>query len=181
SGEIGSDVADFAAAMSAGDHETAAALYTGPFLEGFYLSAAPQFERWVETERARLAGAVVRILEQLAESSERAGRSAEALSRWRRLCELEPLRGRYAAMYMQGLAAAGDRAGALAHARTHAAALQRELDAAPEQEVTRLVDRLRAEDALPRSARAASGATGVEPIGPSTLPPPVTPNPTLRR
>jgi DNA-binding SARP family transcriptional activator/TolB-like protein len=181
SGEIGSDVADFAAAMSAGDHETAAALYTGPFLEGFYLSEAPEFERWVETERARLAGAVVRILEQLAESSERAGRSAEALSRWRRLCELEPLRGRYAAMYMQGLAAAGDRAGALAHARTHAAALQRELDAAPEQEVTRLVDRLRAEDALPRSARAASGATGVEPIGPSTLPPPVTPNPTLRR
>jgi len=158
--EITSDIGDFAAALSAGDHEAAVRLYTGPFLDGFYLSDAPEFERWVEAERARLAGSVVRMLEQLAESSEKAGRRDEAMHRWRRLCELEPFRGKYAAAYMSALAATGDKAGALAHARAHAAVLQRELDAAPELEVTRLVDRLRAEaptagptrDAAPRAA-----------------------------
>ena len=155
--EITSDVGDFAAALAAGDREAAAELYTGAFLEGFYLSDAPEFERWVEAERTRLASAAVRIIEQLAQSSENAGRHAEAMSRWRRLCELEPLRGRYAAAYMNALAAAGDRAGALAHARTHAAALRQELDAAPEQEVTRLVERLRAETVEPLPARTDPG------------------------
>ena len=32
----------------------AAALYDGPFLDGFYLTGAPEFERWVEAERATL-------------------------------------------------------------------------------------------------------------------------------
>lgn len=161
--EITSDVGDFVLALGAGDHEAAARIYTGPFLEGFYLSEAPEFERWVEAERARLAGAAVRILEQLAESDERAGRLDDAMSWWRRLCELEPLRGKYAARYMKAQAASGDRAGALSHARAHAAALQRELDAAPEEEVSRLVDRLRAEDALPRPPRVETGPAGADP------------------
>lgn len=178
-GEITSDVGDFAAALSAGDHEAAVRLYTGPFLDGFYLSDAPEFERWVEAERARLAGSVVRMLEQLAESSEKAGRRDEAMNRWRRLCELEPFRSRYAAAYMNALAATGDKAGALAHARAHAAVLQRELDSAPEPEVTRLVERLRADATTAGPGRdAAPGAEGRLEAATS---PPISPSLPVRR
>src|SRR5678815_4386282 len=51
---VTSDVQEFTAALDAGDRERAIALYHGPFLDGFYLSEAPEFERWVEEERARL-------------------------------------------------------------------------------------------------------------------------------
>jgi DNA-binding SARP family transcriptional activator/tetratricopeptide (TPR) repeat protein len=135
---IGSDVGDFASALARGDREAAARLYSGPFLDGFYLSDAPAFERWVEEERARLALAAVAAIEQLALAT------GDIVWR-RRLTELDPLRGRYAADYMTALAAAGDRAGALGHARVHESRVRGELEASPDAEVTRLADRLRAE------------------------------------
>jgi DNA-binding SARP family transcriptional activator/tetratricopeptide (TPR) repeat protein len=139
---IASDVGDFAAAIARGDREAAARLYSGPFLDGFYLSEAPAFERWVEEERARLAAAAVVAVEQLALAT------GDIVWR-RRLTELDPLRGRYAADYMAALAAAGDRAGALGHARSHERRVRGELEASPDAEVTRLANRLRAERADP--------------------------------
>src|SRR5438067_3125507 len=52
---VESDVAEFDAALARGALADAVALYLGPFLSGFYLTDAPGFERWVESERARLA------------------------------------------------------------------------------------------------------------------------------
>ncbi|HYC51863.1 MAG TPA: hypothetical protein VEB19_12195, partial [Gemmatimonadaceae bacterium] len=52
---VRSDVGDFENAMARGDHATAASLYRGPFLDGFFLSDAPDFEQWVSRERDRLA------------------------------------------------------------------------------------------------------------------------------
>ena len=49
-----SDVAEFEEALSHGDAERAAELYAAPFLDGFYLTGATEFEHWVDTERARL-------------------------------------------------------------------------------------------------------------------------------
>ena len=63
---LGSDLADQAAALSAGEAERAAALYTGPFLDGFYVPGAADFEQWVETERSRRARAYGHALEGLA-------------------------------------------------------------------------------------------------------------------
>ena len=45
---ITSDVQAFEAALERGDAAQAAELYGGPFLDGFYLSDAAEFERWVE-------------------------------------------------------------------------------------------------------------------------------------
>lgn len=154
---IGSDVGDFTSALARGDRETAARLYSGPFLDGFYLSDAPAFERWVEEERARLALAAVAAIEQLV--------LATGEITWRRrLTELDPLRGRYAADYMTALAAAGDRVGALAHARAHEVRVRRELEASPDAEVTRLAGRLRAERGEPAAALPAAPAV----LGPAT-------------
>ena len=47
-----SDAAEFIAALARGDHEAAAAVYTGPFLDGVHLSDAPEFERWAESRRS---------------------------------------------------------------------------------------------------------------------------------
>src|SRR5690606_19314413 len=54
---IDSDVQSFRAALSAGDDEAAVAVYVGPFIDGVYLDATPDFERWVDDERAQLAAA----------------------------------------------------------------------------------------------------------------------------
>ena len=53
--QISSDVADFRVAVAGKNWTEAAALYVGPFLDGFYLADAPEFERWTESERASLA------------------------------------------------------------------------------------------------------------------------------
>ena len=47
---IRSDVDDFQRALERGALEEAASLYQGAFLDGFFLSDAPEFERWVEEE-----------------------------------------------------------------------------------------------------------------------------------
>src|SRR5687768_14794718 len=42
------DLAEFTAALEAGDFARAVGAYGGPFLDGFYLNDAPEFEHWVE-------------------------------------------------------------------------------------------------------------------------------------
>src|SRR5215217_6944518 len=42
-------------AIDRGNPTTAVTLYRGQFLDGFYLPALAEFERWVESERAGLA------------------------------------------------------------------------------------------------------------------------------
>src|SRR2546422_153569 len=63
---ISSDVRLFDEALERGDQAAAVALYGGPFLDGFFLSETEEFERWVESERTRLAKRVFRALEALA-------------------------------------------------------------------------------------------------------------------
>src|SRR5581483_1230348 len=63
---ITSDIAELRVALEQGDRERAVALYTGPFLDGVYVSGAPEFERWVDDERASVAREVESALEWLA-------------------------------------------------------------------------------------------------------------------
>ena len=69
---ISSDVAEFHSALERGDLEGAAKEYRGPFLDGFFLSDAPEFEQWVDAERARLSRSYCGVLERLAQSAEAA-------------------------------------------------------------------------------------------------------------
>ncbi len=65
------DVRDFEDALGRGELARAVGLYTGPFLDGFFLTDAPEFEHWATRERERLAAAYARALESLAEGAER--------------------------------------------------------------------------------------------------------------
>ena len=174
---ISSDVAEFQQALAAGDLERAASLYSGEFLDGFYLAAAPGFERWAEEERARLHQSALRALESLAE---RTG----AIAWWRRLAELDALSARYAAGHMRALAAAGDQVAALAAFRAHRDAVRRELDAEPDGSVVALAETLRTAGAAEGKAAGTAGATvaSVHPDLPASPTfPPFPPFPPSRR
>jgi DNA-binding SARP family transcriptional activator len=63
---VSTDVGDFERYASAGQLEEAARLYDGPFLDGFYVNGAGEFERWTESERASLARLAAETFEALA-------------------------------------------------------------------------------------------------------------------
>ena len=140
---VTSDVAELDEAIAKGAPDAAAVLYTGRFLDGFYLPGAPEFERWVEEERARLHRAALDAIERLATQASTANLHAEAVRLWQRLAHLDPLSARYAAGCMRALAAAGDRPHALAQARLYKEAVRRELDAEPDPAVRQLEQWLR--------------------------------------
>ena len=141
---VSSDIGDLHAALSAGELERVATLYTGKFLDGFYLPGAPEFERWVEEERDRLHHQAVHAVEQLAARADQAGHFPIAVRIWHRLTELDALSARYAMGYMQALAAVGDRPRALAHANLYRETVRRELETEPDPAVRQLEAALRA-------------------------------------
>ncbi len=142
---IRSDVAEFDAAFEAGALERAVELYRGPFLDGFYITGSAEYEQWVSAQRDRLAERCSRALDQLASSAETAGVYAKAVSWRKRLAALDPLNSGVAVRLMTAMAAAGDRAGAIQHAKVHEAMLRDQLEAAPDAAVSALAERLREE------------------------------------
>ena len=147
--QLSIDVEEFRTAIAARDFKLAASLYAGPFLDGFYLADAPEFERWIDAERATLARDGIRAIEASAREASSEGRSEESAAEWRRLGRLDPLNSRFAASYMEALVAIGDRPGAVAHGSAHTELLRRELDADPDATFQRLVARLRDQHRAP--------------------------------
>ncbi len=140
---ISSDVQNFEEALDRGDPARAVAVYSGPFLDGFYLSEAGEFEHWVEEERARLATQAAEALESLAARATATGDVRASVKWWRRLTELDPFSAHAALGLMQALAAAGERVEALDHGRRFDAFVRQELGAEPSAQVTALMQRLR--------------------------------------
>lgn len=120
---ISSDVAEFEEAMRREALAEGVGLYTGSFLDGFFLKDAPEFERWVDSQRERLA----RRVSPARRSS--GGAAPPSSTRWSRMS-----RSRWRA-----LAAGGDRSGALRHARQHAAALESQLGVSPDPRLAELL------------------------------------------
>lgn len=127
-----SDVGELEAAADAGDHAGVVARYRGPFLDGFFLSGAPDFEKWLDAERSRLAAVAARSLEALAAAAAEGGAHVEAVDWWRQRAALDPLDARVALRLMQALQASGNRAAALQHARVHARLMESEIGLGPD-------------------------------------------------
>lgn len=140
---VTSDLIDFEKATADGDIEAAAALYSGPFLDGFHLPNANDFERWVEVERARLQRSAAKAIESCAERADAAGRGAVAVELWRRVLALDPLDARVALALVRSLAAAGDAAGALRQADLYQSLRRRELDLPPDAAIGAFTTELR--------------------------------------
>ena len=161
---VRSDVAEFQAALACTHYDTAVALYRGPFLDGFALPDAPEFERWVEQERDRLAAAYARALEAAAGVAENGQDFGAAVERWRARAAHDPYDSRVALRLMRALDASGNRAGALQHAALHQRLLQTEFGVQASPELQSLVERLgRPEPEAPaeRAAGCATAGNGV--------------------
>ena len=137
------DVSDFDAAMREERFGDAALLYRGPFLDGVFLRESPEFERWVEEQRARLSSEFGRAVERAATQASERGDLHGAVSWWEKRARHDPLSGRVARIYMEALVAAGDRERAIRHAAVYSQLVRKELEAEPDPEVLSLAERLR--------------------------------------
>jgi DNA-binding SARP family transcriptional activator len=140
---ITSDVAEFERASAERQYERAAALYQGPFLDGFHIRDAIEFERWVTVTRAALAHTWTSVVESLAVAAS-GRRDRGAVVRWRGLlATADPLNARVIVALAEAHVAAGDRAAALRAMTAHAALVRTELEAEPDPGVTDWIARLR--------------------------------------
>ena len=154
------DAVAFDEAVAAGRAQEAAELYRGDFLAGFFIRAAPEWERWLDAERTRLRSRASQMARAMAERSETernitgavhwAGRAVELTGddderAFRRLLEL--------------FDRIGERAGALRAYDAFARRLQAEYGTEPAAETLALLGRIRARHAavIPSGLPSVSG------------------------
>jgi TolB-like protein/DNA-binding SARP family transcriptional activator len=149
---VSSDVGDFQAALERGDLEGAVEEYRGPFLDGFYLGDAPEFEQWLDAERGRLERSYSGALERLAQISEAAQDHATTVRWWRKLAETDRVSSKNASGLIRALMNAGDHASALQHAERYEAVVEQELGTSVGPAVANLVAEVRAKTKTERVA-----------------------------
>lgn len=164
-GAVWCDVTAFDDACGQGRTDDALALYRGDFLDGFHVANAPEFERWVDAERQRLAAALETALETVATRCEQQGDHAAALAHRRRLAARAPYNSGIALRLMRALAASGDTAAAVHYAQVHEKLLRAELDVPLPAEIAAFVAQLqtglRSQQVTPAVAGTAVAGTAV--------------------
>jgi DNA-binding SARP family transcriptional activator len=142
---IATDIGAFEEALAAGDTPAAAAQYAGPFLDGFFMKDAPEFERWVEEQRGRFAQRAGEAMADAARRAEAGDDRQGAVTWWRRASGTDPYDGRLALALVQAMARAGDRPGALREAARYDARLRQELGVEPDAAFQRAIAAIRAD------------------------------------
>lgn len=150
------DAIAFESALTENRLHEALDLYGGPFFEGFHISAAaPELDRWVESERNRLGRLYGEALRRMADDRSTARDFAGAVAWRRKLAAHDPLSSRAAIDLMRALVAAGEPESALQHARIFEALVRQELDSAPDPQFEEFVRSLkRRPPAAPNEAAA---------------------------
>lgn len=133
------DARAFVRLAEAGDHAAAVQLYRGPFLDGFYLSGAIAFERWLEEVRARLARVAARSAWQLAQAAEGAGDIGSATHWAERATAILPNDEDAAVRLITTLWRIGNRTRAVDAYRRHARSLRAEYGLEPRPELVALL------------------------------------------
>lgn len=141
---VSSDVAEFHDALERGDLEGAVKEYRGPFLDGFYLSDAADFEQWLDSERSRLERCYTGALERLAQSAESTHDHVTAVRWWRKLSETDSVSSKNATGLIRALMNAGDHAAALQYAEHYEAVVAQELGTSVGPAIANLVADVRA-------------------------------------
>jgi DNA-binding SARP family transcriptional activator/tetratricopeptide (TPR) repeat protein len=93
---------------------SAVSLWRGPFLQGVHLADSESYDEWLRQERARWEERVLLVLARLAQLAAAERRWDDVMTHAARALEIDPLQERFHRWRMLGLAAAGDRAAALA-------------------------------------------------------------------
>ncbi len=137
------DADAFDRAIALGRWDEALAMYRGALLEGFFISGAPEFERWVDAERARLLAAAVGGTRALIERAMQVGDPAAAAQWAERGLRLAPLDEGLMQRLIGILDRLGDRAGAVQAYDDFARRLAQDLEVRPSAETQALVAAVR--------------------------------------
>jgi len=140
------DVVEFDRLIESGHLREALDVYRGHLLEGFFISDAPEFERWLEVERARRRDRARRCASMLIDRADADGDVAAAAS-WARLAvQLAPDDEGLVRRLIVLLDAQGDRVGAAAVYEEFAQRVAQEYAVQPAAETKALMGEVRARE-----------------------------------
>jgi DNA-binding SARP family transcriptional activator/TolB-like protein len=148
--QVRCDAWAFEAAIDQGRPADAIALYRGELLAGFHISAAPDFERWLDEERSRLRQLAGAAGWALAAAREREGDAAGAVEAARRATALGPPDETALRRLMLLLERLGDRAAAVRAYEAFTGKLKAEYELEPSAETQSVVARIRTDASRPR-------------------------------
>lgn len=137
------DAAVFDAHAAVGAHDAAVALYRGDFLTGFFLTDAPEFERWMEDRRARLRRTACAAARALSQAYSAAGKVSDATEIARRAANWCSDDEGVVRSLIALLDRAGDHAGAMQSYDAFARRLKEDYDCDPADETLALVAAIR--------------------------------------
>jgi len=140
------DTDEFRACLETGQLERAVELYRGPFLEGFAVADAADFEAWARAVGDRLHRQAVDALDQLCQRAHDRGDYAAMQEHALRVLAYAPWRERSHRALMLALARQGQRSAALAQYARCRRILEEELGAPPAAETVALYERIRSGD-----------------------------------
>ncbi len=146
---VATDVAEFERLVAEGRHEDALALWRGPLFEGIWVQRAPEFERWLAEERARVQRVFRRLVHARIGALRDQGDHQEIRDEAERLLELDPLDETAMLAYLESLTILGDRSLALRRFAEFESRLRKELEAEPGSALKAWAKRQRKGDAPP--------------------------------
>src|SRR2546423_7478163 len=132
------DVWLFEEAIAAKDWERAAQIYKGTLLEDVHFGDSRELESLIDVNRTRLRQEYHNAVERLATGSAEAGDHSQSVIWSPKPGNSDPLSSHGTKKLMLGLAAAGDRAGALKQARLYQELVRQELEMEPDSEIEAL-------------------------------------------
>jgi len=159
------DAWEFEQAIRAGQWTVAVGHYKGPLLDGFHFADSHELESWIETNRTRLRLEYQKGLECLANLAAEAGDHSQSVVWLRRLSNADPLSSGATKKLMRALAAAGDRAGAVKHARLYQELVRQELEMEPDSEIADLAAALSRPAAFPHTPSVTTSVATSAPQG----------------
>jgi DNA-binding SARP family transcriptional activator len=157
---VSCDAVAFADAVESGDPVEALELYRGDLLTGFHLSESPQFERWLEDERARLKELAAGAAWALAHRHLEDQRLVDAERTAQKALALVPTDESEVRRFVEAIADAGDRAAAVGFFEKFARKLADEYELEPAAETKAVVDAVRDRKAPYPSTRVAPPTAG---------------------
>jgi DNA-binding SARP family transcriptional activator len=160
---VWTDVQAFGDALQAHRWRDAWELGRNELLSGFTVTAAPEFEAWLEGERAELRASVRRAGLHAVDALESAGDVVEAAAIATALHRDDPLDEAAARRCLLALARSGERTAALATFDAFRCLLAEELGAEPERETALLVEAIRSGSEALRPVTDRSEAVDVAP------------------
>jgi Tol biopolymer transport system component/DNA-binding SARP family transcriptional activator len=139
------DAAGFLEALDAGELTVALDLYRGELLAGVNLTGTPDFERWLDDERAWLKGKAFGAALELGRAAEDSGELEAALLGYRRAMAISPERGAAVRGLMTVLARSGNPAAAVRVYDRFASRLAEDFGLQPSEETRAVLESIRQE------------------------------------